>query len=205
MPTPPAQPPSRRSRLSPERERELLEVTLELLAELGYDRMTMADVAKRTKCSTATLYRQWENKQRLVITALKAAPRRTFVEIDTGSLRGDLRELSRGVFRHDPVMRSFIGIWNAVMRDDLLMRALREIIIEPEMRALRHVLQRSVERGEISPDNPALGLVGQTLFGPLIIQNLFTGERPTPELSEDIINAVLLPALTAGRPAGDAT
>jgi AcrR family transcriptional regulator len=44
------------------REAELLAVTLELLQEHGYDRLTLDAVATTAHASKATLYRRWSTK-----------------------------------------------------------------------------------------------------------------------------------------------
>ena len=44
-----------RPRVEGEREQEILAATLEVLAEVGYDLLTMDAVATRAKASTATL------------------------------------------------------------------------------------------------------------------------------------------------------
>ena len=78
-----------RPRVEGEREQEILDAALEVLAEVGYDRLTMDAVATRAKASKATLYRRWTNKLTLVIDAL-VAQKATPEPPDTGSLRGDL-------------------------------------------------------------------------------------------------------------------
>ena len=61
-----------RPRVEGDREQEILDATLEVLADVGYDRLTMDAVAARAKASKATLYRRWNNKVSLVIDALAA-------------------------------------------------------------------------------------------------------------------------------------
>ena len=63
--------PARRTRLTPERERELFTAVVDLVREQGYDALTMDAVAARTKSSKATLYRQWESKPKLVASAMR--------------------------------------------------------------------------------------------------------------------------------------
>ena len=41
------------------RETAILRATLELLAESGYDQLTIDAVAERARCSKATIYRRW--------------------------------------------------------------------------------------------------------------------------------------------------
>ena len=49
-----------------EREAELLAITLELLREHGYDRLSVEAVATKAKASKATMYRRWPSKSELV-------------------------------------------------------------------------------------------------------------------------------------------
>ena len=78
-----------RPRVEGERELEILEATLEVLDEVGYDLLTMDAVATRAKASKATLYRRWKGKPELVVAAIMAHKGDAVVP-DTGSLRGDL-------------------------------------------------------------------------------------------------------------------
>ncbi|MGL5910526.1 MAG: helix-turn-helix domain-containing protein, partial [Phycicoccus sp.] len=58
---------SSRPRVEGDREREILTAALGVLAEVGYDRMTMDAVALAARASKATLYRRWQSKATLVI------------------------------------------------------------------------------------------------------------------------------------------
>ena len=44
------------------REDAILRATLELLAESGYDQLTIDAVAARARCSKATIYRRWPDR-----------------------------------------------------------------------------------------------------------------------------------------------
>src|SRR5436190_18041434 len=81
-----------RPRVEGDREREILDAALEVLAEVGYDRLTMDAVALKAKASKATLYRRWNGKGSLVIDALHHHHQHeaTAEPVDTGSLRGGL-------------------------------------------------------------------------------------------------------------------
>src|SRR6187402_3084695 len=75
------------------RDPAILDAALDVLAEAGYDGMTVDMVAARAKAGKATLYRRWPSKSELVLDALACMKR---VETDpeklpnTGTLRGDL-------------------------------------------------------------------------------------------------------------------
>src|SRR5262249_52228886 len=49
----------------------ILLAALRLLAEVGYDQMTMDAIAERARASKATIYRRWSGKADLVVAALK--------------------------------------------------------------------------------------------------------------------------------------
>src|SRR4051794_15496188 len=55
----------------PERTRAILDATIELLADVGYEALTMDAVATRAKSSKATIYRRWRDKRELVVAALE--------------------------------------------------------------------------------------------------------------------------------------
>ena len=51
--------PRQRPRVEGDREDQILDATVDVLADLGYDRVTMDAVATAAKASKATLYRRW--------------------------------------------------------------------------------------------------------------------------------------------------
>src|ERR1700710_1308083 len=75
------------------RDPEILQAALDVLAENGYDGMTIDMVAARAKAGKATLYRRWPSKGHLVVDAI-ACMKRSDAALaalpDTGTLRGDL-------------------------------------------------------------------------------------------------------------------
>lgn len=187
----------RRTRLTPERERELYQAVLDLLTEVGYEALTMDAVAARTRSSKATLYRQWKGKPELVATALRQCKPLSLADIDTGSLLGDLHELvrlhdAREIKRDQQLMR---GLAHAAFRNEELFRALRELLIEPELVSFRDLVQRAVDRGEVDADNPAREFVPHMLFGSALARPIIEGVDPEPEYTHRYIDAVVAPAL----------
>lgn len=195
---------ARRRRLTVEREREILDATFDLVAEVGYDHATVDEVARRTRASTATLYRQWDNKPTLVITALRTRKYRPLPAIDTGDLREDLITLARHMPPPHPAGTPTLGIWQAVMSDPALAKALRDVLFAPYLQALHTILERHVRRGTIRSDNPALEHAETFLLGSFFVEKLFTGEEATAQQLIAVMDALLLPALTIGttRPKG---
>jgi AcrR family transcriptional regulator len=187
---------SRRSKLTPEREQEFFDAVLEQIRECGYEAVTMEGVAARTRCSKSTLYRQWKTKPQFVVAALRSRRRSRLVGIDTGSLAGDLREAARAVGRwsiNDTKLMQALG--HAATQDQDLARALREALVDPEIDALREILRRGVERGEIAADHPALEYIPAQMFGVVRARPVVDGEYADPDYLVCFVEAAVLPAL----------
>ncbi|MER6981464.1 TetR/AcrR family transcriptional regulator [Streptomyces carpinensis] len=187
---------SRRSKITPEREREFFDAVLEQIRECGYDAVTMEAVAASTRCSKSTLYRQWKNKPQFVVAALRASRRTRFAGVDTGSLAEDLRQAARAAGEWSGKdTRLLQALGHAIMQDRELKQALREALVEPEIAALRAMLRRGVERGEVRADNPALEYVPAQMFGVLRIRPVLEGEYADPDYMVRFVEAAVLPAL----------
>src|SRR4051794_41326584 len=59
-----------RPRIEGVREQEILDAAIDVLADVGYDRLTMDAVAHRAKASKATLYRRPDSKAPHVLEAI---------------------------------------------------------------------------------------------------------------------------------------
>lgn len=189
-----------RPRIEGDRELEILEATLEVLADVGYDRLTMDAVATRAKASKATLYRRWTNKVSLVIDALlvqKKAP----VLPDTGSLRGDLLEAFCGFggIMDAQSVATLSSVLTAITRDAEFATAFRTQVIGPKMAVSQAIYQRAVARGEVRADLD-LTLFGPALAGILLHRAYLLGEAPTRDLIVRVIDQIIVPAATAPTP-----
>lgn len=187
---------SRRSKITPEREQEFFDAVLEQIRACGYDSVTMEGVAASTRCSKSTLYRQWKTKPQFVAAALRASRRTRFEGIDTGTLAEDLKEAARaaGAWSGKDT-RLFQALGHAVMQDPELQRALREALIDPELDALKEILRRGVERGEVAADHPALEYIPAQIFGVLRARPVLEGEDADPDYIVRFVEAAVLPTL----------
>ncbi|MEU3829293.1 TetR/AcrR family transcriptional regulator C-terminal ligand-binding domain-containing protein [Streptomyces sp. NPDC029080] len=187
---------SRRSKITPEREREFFDAVLERIRECGYDSVTMEGVAATTRCSKSTLYRQWKTKPQFVAAALRASRRVRFAGIDTGSLARDLRQAARAAgdwSGKDTRLLQALG--HAVTSDQELAQALREALVHPEIAALEEMLDRGVARGEVPAGHPALEYVPAMMFGVLRVRPVLNGQYADADYLVRFVEAVVLPAL----------
>ncbi|WP_369250648.1 TetR/AcrR family transcriptional regulator C-terminal ligand-binding domain-containing protein [Streptomyces sp. R41] len=187
---------SRRSKITPEREQEFYDAVLDQIRECGYEALTMEGVATSTRCSKSTLYRQWKTKPQFVAAALRANRCPRFTGIDTGSLAGDLREAARAAgdwSGRDTQLLQALG--HAVMQDRELQEALRDALVEPEIAAVKEMIARAVDRGEIAADHPALEFIPAQLFGVVRVRPVLEGKYADSDYLSQFVEAVVLPAL----------
>jgi AcrR family transcriptional regulator len=198
--SPQAEATATRPRVEGDREVEILDAALEVLAEVGYDRLTMDAVALKAKASKATLYRRWNGKVSLVIDALHHHHQHELpVEpVDTGTLRGDLIEsyCGTGGLTDKPEVAAFGAILTAVMRDPEFAAAFRRDVVEPKLAASRAMFERAQERGEIGP-GVDIELLAPALAGIVMHRLILVGEVPTKDIVTRVIDQIILPAATA--------
>src|SRR5215211_4133853 len=68
----------------------VMQATLEILAEKGFEGTGLAEIGKRAGVHTATVYRRWGSKRRLVGEAMLTRTEPLFLPPDLGSFRADL-------------------------------------------------------------------------------------------------------------------
>lgn len=157
-PTTTAEPSSRPGRKRDHtRDPEILDAALAVLAETGYDGMTIEMVATRAKAGKATIYRRWPSKNELVIDAvacMKAAGSGLDALPDTGTLRGDLVAMIKphNIQEGQRKLKVMAGLISMLVRAPELAAAANSAIVEPRAAANRTLMRRAVERGEISAD-----------------------------------------------------
>jgi AcrR family transcriptional regulator len=182
----------------PSRDGDILDATLEVLAENGYEGMTIDQVAARAKAGKATVYRRWASKAELVIDAVACmkAPVDLDALPDTGTLRGDLVALIRTPSLQDAdrkikVMAGIVTLLND--EPDLADTAYRAII-EPRVIVNRHLLQRAIDRGEISAqvDIEAISLVSSAMAS---YRTIMLRKPVDRAFLISIIDGVIMPAV----------
>jgi hypothetical protein len=130
-----------RRRVVGDREREILDATLTVLAESGYDRLTMDAVAAEAKASKATLYRRWSSKPQLVVDAVCSHKEHPPTP-DTGTLRGDLLAAYCGLggLGDARSMAVLAAVVTAMARDAEFAEIYRRDFIGPKQSTMRSVL-----------------------------------------------------------------
>jgi AcrR family transcriptional regulator len=181
------------------RESELLAITLRLLQQHGYDRLTVEAVASAARASKSTVYRRWPSKADLVLAAFIEGTRGSAAPPRTGSLRGDLLEIGRATCQqacdHTSTMRAVL---NEMSHSPALSDAMQEKFILQRKLMIDGVLAAAVERGEI--DTTAINdEIFDLLPGYLVFRALVSNRPPTEETVRTLVDDVLLPSLKSDR------
>lgn len=187
-----------RPRVEGDREQEILHATLDVLAEVGYDRLTMDAVATAARASKATLYRRWSSKPALVVDAVCSQKGATTLP-DTGNLRDDLIATYCGMGGlNDPHSLAVLAaIVTAMTRDPEFAEFYRRDFIGPKVATARAIFERARARGEIAADID-IDLLAPALPGIVLHRVFLLGEEATPDLVARVIDQVVLPAATRG-------
>jgi AcrR family transcriptional regulator len=186
-----------RPRVEGDREQEIFDATLQVLEEVGYDRLTMDAVAEAARASKATLYRRWNGKVALVIDALQAAKSQPSAP-DTGTLRGDLLATFCGVggLTDHSAVATFASVLTAISRDAEFAAAFREKFIAPKAAMARLVFERARDRGELR-EGLDLDLIAPALAGICLHRMFLMGLPPDQDLIARVVDQIILPAALA--------
>jgi AcrR family transcriptional regulator len=179
----------------------ILDETIELVAEVGFDLMTMDTVALRAQASKATIYRHWSDKTELVLDALRRRGSLVPDLADTGSLRGDLELYVRESVAATAGIagRLVVGLLAVAARDPALAAVLAQQFHDEQLPAITALIDRARERHEVSPNIDPL-LISETLPGVLIMHLLILGLPGDEPFIHRLVDDVLIPVLTTDHP-----
>jgi AcrR family transcriptional regulator len=170
---------------------DVVQATLDVIAEQGVMGISVDTVAARSGVSKATIYRHWGSRARLVHAAILSL-QPTTVEPDTGCLRDDLIELLThlvGYFDTPTVSRVFPSFLDAAVRDPELAE-LRQETLRLGRDSFERVVRLGIERGEIDADVD-VHLVADFARAPVIYRRVVAQVPVSLAEVEPIVDAVL--------------
>jgi AcrR family transcriptional regulator len=172
--------------------RKVMDVTLEQLALVGYERLSIPEIATHAGINKTSVYKRWPTKADLIKDALGGAMGHTNEAPDTGSFRTDFLALTSIAvsFAESPLGMSVIRVlfsegFNADVRN-IAISMLRE---QGKMGHLI-VFKRAIERGELSKDadfQTALSTVAGAILQRIFIEQA----RVTNAFLERLVDLVL--------------
>lgn len=157
----------------------MLQATLELLAEVGFDTMSIDAIAARAGVGKTTIYRRYASKEELVADAIESV-REEVVLPDTGNLQGDIDALIQNAAQItlSPLGRQTVAmIISSASSNAQFAQIYWTKYLQPRRRTFAIVLERAKARNEIPADLDS-DLVFDTMSGIMLYALIF---QPTSE------------------------
>ncbi|MBT2416950.1 TetR/AcrR family transcriptional regulator [Streptomyces sp. ISL-22] len=157
----------------------------DVLAEHGFHRLDLADVARRAEVGKTTVYRRWGSVTGLVADLLADMAEQSLPREETGSVLGDLRANAALVQRTlaDPRQGAlFRAVIAAATCDERTAQALGRFY-EVRVAEWAPCVEQGVARGELPAGTDAAAVV-RAVSAPLYHQLLTTGVIPDAPAAE---------------------
>ncbi len=179
----------------PEADRAILQATIELLGEEGYEGLSIEGVAARAGVGKTTVYRRWPSKEPLVVDAIgrcKSPEDPAPPGVDESTRDALVRILSHFTRAMGPSEsgRMIGGLVVEMSRNPELAHAVRTGILEHRRSFVFAILKRGIELGEIRPDVD-MEVLADMLGGPVVMRVLLTGGSITPRLVRKVVDTML--------------
>ncbi len=160
-----------------ERTRTLVvDAAAELLAQEGFERITIDGIAEHSGVARSTIYRHWPDRAELLGQAFAVVCSVEYTP-DHGNLAEDLRHkggmLARGL-TDEPWGRMLPSLVGASAHDDDLRRALMDFNVDRRAEAIE-LIERAATRGEISVDADPRAVL-ERFIGPFFLRRLMTAD-----------------------------
>ena len=167
----------------------ILQATLELLAEVGFDRMSIDAIAARAGVGKPTIYRRYKSKEELVADAIESH-REDVIIPDTGSFWGDMEALiqSAAQITLSPLGRQTVGmIISSATSNPQFAQVYWTKYLQPRRQAFAIVLERAKARNEVKTEIES-NLVFDIMSGVMLYALVF---QPTTEHWEVYVSRAL--------------
>jgi AcrR family transcriptional regulator len=172
----------------------VLTAAVELLAETGFARLTIEQVAARAGVGKASVYLRWPNKVALVAEAIQHRSGVVPDVPDTGSLPGDMRMFLRALLRtFGTASRAMAAVMGEVGSHPELRVAWRQGVAAALTDCAREIVERAVARGEL-PDTSDTELLSMLPITLLQNWRLEHGSSPDDAAVERIVRQFYSPA-----------
>jgi AcrR family transcriptional regulator len=152
----------------------MLQATLALLAEVGFDAMSIDAIAARAGVGKTTIYRRYTSKAELVADAIESV-RAEMVIPNTGSLQSDIEALVQNAAQItlSPLGRQTVAmIISSATSNTQFAQIYWEKYLQPRRKTFAIVLDRAKARNEIPPDLDP-DLVFDTMSGIMLYAMIF--------------------------------
>ncbi len=159
-------------------EQRILDAAIDEFLERGSAGFTVDGVARRAGVGKSTVYLRWPDRDALLVESVRARSK-GIEDVDTGSLRGDLIQLTTNLLRFllDPIGYATFRITVDAVANRAYQHVAEEIARQ-HRQAVQRVFDRARERGD-DIDEAAVDPVVECLYGAVTMKALTKGfEEP---------------------------
>jgi AcrR family transcriptional regulator len=172
--------------------RAILHATREVLAEAGYQAMTIEAIAARAGVGKKTIYRWWPSKAAVALEALTTSIDAHTHFPDTGALGTDLLTYFEQAFPGLQGKSGTIlsGLAAEAQLDPEFAKDFQQTFIVPMKAGLVELLQRGLQRGELAPDTN-LEVLADLIYGAKWYRFLLYPAPLDETFARDIVQIIL--------------
>ncbi len=177
---------------SEQAEQAIIEATLDLFAEQGFEGVCVELVAARAGVGKATIYRRWPNKEELLLAAFGSL-KSPFPEPKGVSVRDDLLAMVQVMCadKADPRRsRRYALLLGEGEKYPRLMARYKETVVQPRRDAMRAVIRRGIGTGELRPDTD-VEIAMLTLTGAIMAQDQSVSGTLDSEFATRLVDGLL--------------
>ncbi|NER80858.1 MAG: TetR/AcrR family transcriptional regulator [Leptolyngbya sp. SIO1D8] len=152
----------------------MLKATLELLAEVGFEAMSIEAIAARARVGKTTIYRRYRSKDELVADAIESIREEILIP-DTGNLWSDIDALIENAAQItlNPLGRQAVAmIISSASSNPGFAQIYWEKYLQPRRQSFAIVIERAKVRNEVSTDLDA-DLVFDAMSGIMLYTLIF--------------------------------
>jgi AcrR family transcriptional regulator len=178
---------------SEQAEQAIIEATLDLFAEKGFEGVCVEAVAARAGVGKATIYRRWPNKEELLLAAFSSL-KSPFPEPKGVSVRDDLLAMVQVMCadKADPrKARRYALLLGEGNKYPRLMARYKETVVGPRRAAMRAVIRHGIETGELRPDTD-VEIAMLTLTGVIMAQENAPDGKLDDDFATRLVDGLLL-------------
>lgn len=177
----------------------ILAATLELLAQEGFQGLSIEDIAARAGVGKTTIYRRWSSKDELVIDAIHEI-QVDLTTVDTGNFRNDLvilfKAAYQGIMTHPLLPQLVLRLISEFQANPEIFQVFLTQLLIPRLQRFMYMVERAQVRGEIRRDidwTLALELIAGPIFMHLLITHYLAPSMSSSDDKwvEQMIDAVM--------------
>jgi len=152
----------------------ILQATLELLADVGFEAMSIEAIAARARVGKTTIYRRYSGKEELVADAIESIREEVLIP-DTGNLWSDIDALIENAAQITltPLGRQSVAmIIGSASSNPGFAQIYWEKYLQPRRQSFAIVIERAKARNEVPTDLDA-GLIFDAMSGIMLYALIF--------------------------------